>query len=133
MKSYSQCIIRSWKMKQKIGWVLTGLVAALLLFSAFGKFTAGPEMIAQIEQSGIPANLIVTLGILEATVAILFLIPQTSFVGVILLTGYMGGAIFQHLRLHESFLVQTLVPIVAWVGYSLRHYAAILRLLKNQD
>jgi hypothetical protein len=120
-------------MKHKIGWTLTVLVSALLLYSAFGKFTASPEMLAQSEKSGISSQLIQMLGYLEAAVTILYLIPQTSFVGVILLTGYMGGAIFHHLRLGEPFIVQTLVPIVAWAGYSLRHVSTILRLLKNQD
>lgn len=37
------------------------------------------------------------------------------------MTGWMGGAIAAHVRIHDKFVVQTLVPILVWVGFGLRH------------
>lgn len=47
---------------------------------------------------GIAANLAPTLGIIEIAAAVLFLIPRTSFLGAILVTGYLGGAVWAHVR-----------------------------------
>ncbi len=119
-------------MKSKIGWVISALIAALLLFSAFGKFQAGPEVIEGMEKSGMAAHLLLPLAILETVSVLLFLIPRTAFFGVILLTGYMGGAIVTHLRMGDAFFIQTLVPILAWVGFGLSNFDATMRLIKNQ-
>jgi hypothetical protein len=61
------------------------------------------------------------LGLAKIAIAVLTLVPATSFAGVILATGWMGGAIAAHLRVHDKFVIQTIVPIVIWVGFGLRH------------
>lgn len=118
-------------MKSKIGWVLSVLVTVMLLFSASGKFTGGPELAEGMAKMGLPENIILPLGIIEASIAILFLIPQTALFGVILITGYMGGAILTHLRVGDAFLIQALVPVVAWIGYGLRNYVNMMRLIRR--
>jgi len=60
------------------------------------------------------------LAILELTCVVVYLIPWTSVTGAILMTGYMGGAMATHLRVHEPPVVQMIVPIVAWLGLWLR-------------
>jgi hypothetical protein len=47
---------------------------------------------------GYPANVILPLGIVLTGSTILFLIPRTSVLGAILLTGYLGGAVATHVR-----------------------------------
>ena len=118
-------------MKAKIGWVLSILVTALLLFSSSGKFMGGPEVVEGMAKMGLPENILLPIGIVEVLVAVLFLIPQTALFGVILITGYMGGAILTHLRVGDAFLIQALVPIVAWIGYSLRNYENMMRLIRR--
>jgi hypothetical protein len=61
------------------------------------------------------------LGLAKIAIAVLTLVPATSFAGVILATGWIGGAIAAHLRVHDKFVIQTIVPIVIWVGFGLRH------------
>lgn len=117
-------------MRTKMGWILTAMVGGMLLFSAAGKLMPPSEEMRQgIEHLGISMDLIAKLGILEALVALLYLIPQTGFFGTILVTGYMGGAIFAHVRVGDLFVPQVVLPIVAWVGYSLRHYEGVLSLI----
>jgi hypothetical protein len=52
------------------------------------------------------------------------MIPDTSVLGAILLTGYLGGAIASHLRIDSPLLLFTLFPIyvalLLWGGLYLR-------------
>lgn len=69
---------------------------------------------------GWPMTLAVPLGILESAVALTCLIPRTSVLGAILVTGYMGGAIATHWRVGDPFFIQILVGIAVWGGLYLR-------------
>jgi hypothetical protein len=68
-------------------------------------------------------------GIIKILISALTMIPATSFVGAILATGWMGGAIAAHIRIRENFVFQALLPILIWVGFGLRHQAEIRALL----
>jgi hypothetical protein len=104
-----------------IGWTLSGLASALLLFSGVLKFAPiTPEAEQGLQHIGWRADQVGTLGILEIACVIVFLIPQTAVIGAILVTGYMGGAIATHLRVGDPFIVQTIIPIVFWLGLWLR-------------
>lgn len=103
-----------------VGRIISALVSALLLFSAFGKLEGNPQALEGMLKLGIPNNLLVPLAILEATCVALYLIPMTSVTGAILLTGYMGGAILAHLRVADDIIIQIVIPIVVWLGLYLR-------------
>jgi hypothetical protein len=48
-------------------------------------------------------------------------IPRTSFLGAILLTGYLGGATATHVRVSETLAVfPIIVGIMVWAGLYLR-------------
>lgn len=103
------------------GWVLGGLASLLLLFSGVMKFMPmTPEMEQGMQHVGWQPGQVPTLGILEITVVVLYLIPQTAVLGAILVTGYMGGAIATHVRVGDPFIVQTIIPIIFWLGLWLR-------------
>ena len=51
---------------------------------------------------------------------VLYLLPHTAVLGAILLTGYLGGAIFAHLRIDEPVLVVVFIGVFAWLGLFLR-------------
>ena len=108
--------------KQKIaGWIISGLVAAMLMGpSAMGKFTEWEGKAAMFEKMGFSTELMFKIGILEVTIAVLYLIPQTAFIGAILLTGYLGGAIVTHLRVGEPFIFPGIFGVVLWVALGLR-------------
>ena len=111
---------------QKIaGIVLTALPALLLIFSASGKLMLAPEVIEGFAKFGFEPGVIRPIGVVELLSAILFLVPRTSFLGAILITGYMGGAICTHLRVGDPVFLQIAVGVVAWVGYGLRRPGVI--------
>lgn len=102
------------------GWVLSVLPALLLLMSGTMKLRNTPELEQGFEHMGWPANLAIALGIVELACTLLYLFPPTAMLGAILVTGYMGGAIATHVRLGEPFFVQSILPIVVWIGLFLR-------------
>jgi hypothetical protein len=74
-------------------------------------------------QLGFPVHLAVAIGILEIACVALYAFPRTAPLGIIVLTGYLGGAVATQVRA-EMGLVPTVFPIVLgvllWVGLLLR-------------
>lgn len=111
----------STKTKHIIGWVLTGLVGLFMIgVSGVPKFLDFPGKDEMMSKLGIPLALLPTLGILEITVAVIYLIPRTSFLGAILMTGYLGGAVWTHLRVGDPWFFPIIIGVLAWVGLALR-------------
>ncbi len=72
---------------------------------------------------GVPMELSYTLGMIEVVVTLLFLIPRTSFFGAILVTGYLGGAVWTHLRVGDPWFFPIIIGVVMWVALGLRQPA----------
>jgi hypothetical protein len=107
----------------KIVWVGRGisvLVSLVFLMSAFMKLKSGAEVMQGMAHLGVPESLIMPLAILEVCCVVIYLIPATSILGAILLTGYIGGAICTHLRVGDPFFIQIALGIVVWLGLYLR-------------
>ena len=107
----------------KIIWVgraISFLVSLLFLFSAFMKLKGGPELSKGMSHLGLPESLVMPLAILEITCVVIYLIPATSVLGAILLTGYIGGAICTHLRVGDPYFVQIALGICIWLGIYLQ-------------
>ena len=103
------------------GRILSGLPVLLMAFSASMKIMRSPEFMEQwVNKVGYPAAAALPIGVVEIACAILYAIPRTSFLGAILVTGYLGGATATHVRLGEPFFMPVLVGVVAWVGLYLR-------------
>jgi len=102
------------------GHVISGLVGAMMAMSAVMKFTNSPQLVEGFEHLGWPIKLAMTLGILELTCAILYLIPPTAVLGAILLTGYLGGAIATHVRIGEPVVLHVGIGVAVWLGLFLR-------------
>jgi len=66
----------------------------------------------------------VPIGIILLLSTLVYAFPQTSVLGAILLTGYLGGAVASNLRLLHPLLAYTLSPvyvgILVWLGLFLR-------------
>ena len=102
------------------GWVFSGLMTAMLVMSAVMKLTVNPMAVDGFVKFGYSKSVIVPLGITELLCLILYLIPQTSVLGAILLTGYLGGAIATHLRVEEVFAAPAILGCFVWLGLFLR-------------
>ena len=102
------------------GIVLSTLPALMLLFSGAMKLIKPHDVVEGFAKLGWPDRLALHLGIVELACTVLYLVPATSVLGAVLLTGYMGGAIATHVRIEEPFLVQAALGVVLWLGLYLR-------------
>jgi DoxX-like family len=71
-----------------------------------------PEIVVKtIVQIGYSEEIIVPLGTVLLVCTILYLIPQTSVLGAILLTGYLGGAVATNARIGSPLFSHILFPV----------------------
>ncbi|WP_424628138.1 DoxX family protein [Bradyrhizobium sp. SYSU BS000235] len=106
------------------GRILSGVVIIFLLLDGAIKLIPLDVVIATSKQLGIPTHLAFTLGVLTLACTLLYAIPQTSVLGAILLTGYLGGAIYVHVLAGSPLFSHTLFSIylglMIWGGLYLR-------------
>ena len=123
----------SKKMKMA-GWVLSVLAILLLLVDGFAKLIKPEPVIQATLHLGYPESTITTIGILAIICAIIYAIPRSAFLGAILLTGFLGGAIATHFRINNPLFSHTLFPVYVllfiWLGLYLRS-ASLRKLLLN--
>jgi hypothetical protein len=103
-----------------VGRVISVLASLVYLMSAFLKLKGGPELAQGIAHLGIPESMVMPLAIVEISCTVIYLIPPTSVLGAILLSGYIGGAICTHWRVGDPFFVQIALGILVWLGLYLR-------------
>ena len=107
-----------------VGRVCTGLAATFLAFDTVLKvLRLGPAVEGTIAL-GYPADSVRWIGIIELVCLVLYLVPRTSVLGGLLLTGYLGGAIATHVRISSPLFTHTLFPVyvalMLWGGLYLR-------------
>ena len=104
-----------------VGWILSILVSAFMIFaSAMPKFMNPPNLKGLMDNLGWSEDSRITLGVLEAACALLYIFPRTAVLGAIVLTGYLGGATATHVRVHQPFFFPVVVGVIAWLGLYLR-------------
>ncbi len=102
------------------GRVLTILMGLALLASGIVKLVMPPFTPEGSPDIGWDASLVPILGIVELVCAIIYLFPRTAVFGAILLTGYLGGAVATHVRVHDHFFAPIILGVLLWLGLYLR-------------
>lgn len=105
------------------GRVISGVVVLFLLFDGITKLLKVPQVVDATIRIGFPVTTIGAIGITLLVCTAIYAIPTTSILGVILLTGYLGGATAAQFRA-GSPVFETLFPVIfgvlAWLGLYLR-------------
>ncbi len=105
------------------GRVISGLMAAFLLFDSVIKLLRLAPALEGTVRLGFPATLVLPIGIILLVCVIVYVIPRTSVLGAILLTGYLGGATATQLRVQDPwFLFPVALGVLIWAGLYLRNY-----------
>ena len=103
---------------------MSALPVLILLFSASMKLIKPPGIEEGFNHLGYPMSLALGLGILELACTVVYVIPRTSVLGAILLTGYLGGAIATQVRVGNPLFTHILSPVyvgvMVWGGLFLR-------------
>jgi hypothetical protein len=102
------------------GRVVSILVSLSFAFSAVMKLMVLPEVVKGMSHLGLPDSLIRPLGVIELLCVVVYLVPKTSVLGAILLTGYVGGTIITHLRVGEPVYLNIFLGLLIWLGLYLR-------------
>src|SRR5437867_5270210 len=105
------------------GRLLSFVVVAQLLSSAWFRATYHTYAVAEIVAGyGYPESAIVPIVIPECALVVLYLVPQTSVLAAIVMTGYLGGAVAAHLRITDTAraAIPLGVVIPVWGGLYLR-------------
>jgi hypothetical protein len=70
---------------------------------------------------GYPESLMVVIGLLEIGCTLVYLIPQTSVLGAILMTAYLGGATATNVRVGDSsYFITVILGVLVWGRLFLR-------------
>jgi hypothetical protein len=103
------------------GRIVSAIPVLMMVMSGTFKLVGGAEMEKNWLHLGYPLSVLVPIGVTELLCALLYVIPRTSVLGAILITGYLGGAVATHVRVLEaSFPAPTVIGALAWLGLYLR-------------
>ncbi len=101
-------------------YIMSTLPVLMLLFSGIMKLIKPPSVMEGFAHLGYDESVALGLGVVELLATLLYIIPRTSVLGAILLTGYLGGATATHLRIGEPFHMAILLGAFVWGGLYLR-------------
>jgi hypothetical protein len=107
-----------------VGRAISALAVLFLLVDGAIKALRLEAAVEATAQLGYPEHLTPGIGLLELACLVVYVMPRTSVLGAIMLTGYLGGAVATHVRAgSEPFSV--LFPIVLggllWGGLYVRN------------
>ena len=104
-----------------MGRILTALVALFLIFDASVKLVKAPSAVQATIQLGYPANTVFPIGLVLLISLVCYLIPRTSILGAILLTGYLGGATATMVRVADPWMLfPVFIGVLVWAGIYFR-------------
>jgi uncharacterized membrane protein YhaH (DUF805 family) len=103
------------------GWIISVLPVLALFMSSAMKLAKVPAAVEGFKKFGYPEHLLLVLGIVELSCALIYLFPRTAVLGAILMTGYLGGAVATHVRIGDpGFVTPIICGVLVWLGLFLR-------------
>ena len=106
------------------GRIISALVVLFLLFDSAIKLMKLPPAVEGTARLGYPVTLVLPIGLVLLICVVIYVIPSTSVVGAILLTGYLGGAVASNVRIGNPLFGYVLFPVyvavLLWTGLLLR-------------
>jgi hypothetical protein len=95
------------------------LIAAILTISGILKIAGIHPMLDHFITMGLSVTLVKIFGVAEVIFSLLFAYPRTSKIGLLLLTGYFGGAIAAEIPFHQV-MAPTMPLAFVWIAAFLR-------------
>jgi hypothetical protein len=112
-------VARNWA-----GRIMSAVPALFLLVDGAMKLVKPASVVEATVRLGYPESVIFGLGIVLLTCTVVYLVPRTSVVGAILLTGYLGGAVATHVRFGDGWFpifFPVILGVLLWGGLFLRN------------
>jgi hypothetical protein len=105
------------------GRIISGLPVLFLLLDGIFKLIKPAVVVETTVHLGYSESAIVPIGIVLIICTVIYIIPRTSVLGAILLTGYLGGAVSTHVRAAEGafpIVFPIIIGALLWLGLYLR-------------
>ena len=104
------------------GRIVSVLPVLIVLISSRWKLTQAPFYVREWGRIGWQVKDLPFIASLQLGAILLYVIPRTSVLGAVLLTGYLGGAIASYVRIGALYppLVPLTTAMLAWLGLFLR-------------
>ena len=106
------------------GRVLSALAVLFLVLDAVAKLLRLEPVLEGARQLGYSADATFGIGLTLLACVVVHVVPRTSVLGAVLLTGYLGGAVATHMRVGDPLPTHTLFPLyvaaLLWGGLWLR-------------
>jgi hypothetical protein len=107
----------------RTGYIISGLPSLFLLIDGVMKLVKPAPVVEATVRLGYPESVILSLGIVLIACTLVYVIPRTSVLGAVLLTGYLGGAVATHVRVGDGLFpvsFPVLLGVLLWGGLFLR-------------
>jgi len=117
------------------GNILIFLNGFILIFSSVLKFAHVPGAVERMTKWGYDSHGQLLIAVVELITVLLFLIPSTRSIGLLLVSAYLGGAIATHLEHGEPFptVPPAIILLLTCLGSWLRHPAVLWSLPGSQQ
>jgi DoxX-like family len=105
--------------REMTGRIVSVLPILFLLMDGVMKLVKPAPVVAATIKLGYLESSIFGIGIVLIVCTVLYIIPRTSILGAILLTGYLGGAVAAHVRVGAdlfSILFPVAIGVLVWLG-----------------
>lgn len=99
---------------------LSLLPVLMLLASGVMKLAKPAFVVEEFQRLGYAETLATPIGIVELACTAVYVVPQTSVLGAVLLTGYLGGATATHVRIGDPYFAPVVLGALLWGGLVLR-------------
>jgi hypothetical protein len=106
-----------------MGRILSALPVLFMVMDGGTKLFNPPPVVEAMTALGYPGQFTVAIGVISLVSTLLYVVPRTSILGAILLTGYLGGAIAVQMRVEApafSLLLPLTLGLMLWGGLYLR-------------
>ena len=111
------------KARKWTSYILQGIVVLMFLMGAINNILQTDAAVEGAVALGYAQENVLLLGIVLLVSTVLFAIPRTSFIGAILLTAWLGGAVASHV-IHRDPPFNVLLPVlfglIIWISLLLR-------------
>ena len=93
------------------GRILQAVLVLFMLFDGITKILKIAPVLNAARRLGFSVGQIVAIGVVMLVCTIIYAIPQTSILGAVLLTGYLGGALLTNIRAGNPTF-ETCFPVI---------------------
>jgi len=113
------------KQKSMVKKIPTLLITGILMISGILKIAGIHPMLDHFITMGLNVTLVKVFGAAEVIFSLLFIYPRTAKMGLLLLTGYFGGAIAAEIPFHQ--VMTPVMPLaLIWIAAFVREPSSFL-------